>query len=374
MSLRSAFPLAIKVLLALAVLGAAGYFAWARSHPVVRVEAVRKGKAVDAVTGSVTVSAEFVTPIRAAVGGLIKEAKIDTGLTVKKGDFLVQIDPTDLELEIEATEDNLRTVKRRVEVGSVAKIELENAKVDLGNAERAAAMGTYSSMDLDRVRRNVRAIEQRLALEEVNNDASISSLENTLAVRRRQLEKMTVRSPDDGVVSEVFARAGHLIGGEAPIATLISASRIVEAKISEESFAGVRVGQRASLRFLGYGDERFDGKVSKVLPTADPATQRYVVHLDVAIALERLVPGLTGEVAIVVGERPDALIFPRRALFGGKVYVVRDGRVEIRPVKTGFMSLNEVEVVDGLKEGETVLVEGLDLVRPGERVRLPERD
>jgi RND family efflux transporter MFP subunit len=341
---------------------------------VVRTEAVRKGKAVDAVTGSVTVSAEFVTPIRSAVGGLIKEARFDTGMAVKKGDFLVQIDPTDLELGIEATEDNLRTMRRRVEVGSITKIELENAKVDLENAERAATMGTYSAMDLDRVRRNVRGIEQRLALEAVNNEASIAALENTLAVSRRQLEKMTVRSPDDGVISEVFARAGHLIGGEAPIATLISASRIVEAKISEESFAGVRVGQRASVRFLGYGDERFEAKVSKVLPTADPATQRYVVHLDVAIALERLVPGLTGEVAIIVGERPDALLFPRRALFGGKVYVVTDGRVELRPVRTGFMSLNEVEVLEGLTEGEQVLVEGLDLVRAGDRVRPPKAD
>jgi len=64
-----------------------------------------------------------------------------------------------------------------------------------------------------------------------------------------------------------------------------------------------------------------------------------------------------------------ALIFPRRALFDGKVYVVRDGRVELRPVRTGFVSLNEVEALDGLAEGERVVVESLDRMRAGDRVR-----
>ncbi len=107
----------------------------------------------------------------------------------------------------------------------------------------------------------------------------------------------------------MYVSTNDLIGGEQVVATLISNSRIIEAMISEENFAGVRIGQRATVRFLGYGDERFEAKVSKVLPTADPATQRYRIHLDVKIDPERLKPGLTGEVSVLTGERENALLF-----------------------------------------------------------------
>lgn len=367
---RSSPPRALVLVLVALVLIGGGYAVWSASGPEVRTDAVRRGKAVNAVTGSVTVAAEFVATVRASVHGRITQTALEVGSSVKAGDFLVQLDTVDLELEIGSTEESLQTARRRVEVGSIARIELENARVDLGNLERAVTMGTASSIDLDRSRRNVKAIEQRLALETLANEAAIAQLENALAVKRRQREKMTVIAPADGVIAEVFARPGDLIGGDSPIATLISTRRTVEAKISEENFSGVRIGQRASVRFLGYGDERFGAQVSKLLPTADAATQRYVAFLEVEVPVERLLPGLTGEVSIVVGERAQALIFPRRALFDGKVYVVRDGRVELRTVRTGFVSLNEVEALDGLVEGERVLVENLDRVRSGDRVRL----
>jgi RND family efflux transporter MFP subunit len=175
------------------------------------------------------------------------------------------------------------------------------------------------------------------------------------------------------VVSEVYARPGDLIGGGAPIALLISTSRTVEARISEENFSNIRVGQKASLRLLGYGNEQFNATVAKVLPTADEETQRYNVHLEVDIELEKLVPGLTGEVSIVTAERSGTVIIPRRALIGDKVMVIADGRVEVRSVTSGYESLNEVEIVEGLEVGEFVITEELDLYRDGDRVTPVER-
>ncbi|MCC5022881.1 MAG: HlyD family secretion protein [Candidatus Synoicihabitans palmerolidicus] len=57
----------------------------------------------------------------------------------------------------------------------------------------------------------------------------------------------------------------------------------------------MRLGQKASVRLLGYANRQYNATVSKVLPSADAETQRYIVHLEVDIELERVVPGLTGE-------------------------------------------------------------------------------
>ncbi|MBP8257176.1 MAG: efflux RND transporter periplasmic adaptor subunit, partial [Opitutaceae bacterium] len=363
MSQRKGLLTIIKILAAVVVLAGLGYWLLLRARPLVIVAPVVRTLVANAVPGSVTVSAERVIIVRSAVGGMVEKGDLQVGQRLNKGDFLIKLDTRDLELDIEANENTLKTAKERRAVGSLIEIELQNARVDLSNAERASKDGTISRQALERAAGNVRSIERRLAIEKVETESAIAALENTLELRKLRLERMTVKSPADGQVSEVTAFPGDIISGESVVATLISNARIVEARISEENFSGIQPGDKATVRFLGYGQQLFGGHVAKVLPTADPATQRYVVHLAVDIDQEKLVPGLTGDASIVIDSHSDALVIPRRALFDGKVFVVEEGTVALRSVQAGFTDLNQVEIVAGLKEGELVLVEQLDTVR-----------
>jgi len=143
--------------------------------------------------------------------------------------------------------------------------------------------------------------------------------------------------------------------------------------VSEENFSDIKLGQKASVRLLGYGAQQYNATVTKILPSADPETQRYIVHVSVDIERDKLVPGLTGEVSIVTGDREGAIIIPRRALIGNKVLVVEDGVVALRSVETGYESLNEVEILAGIEEHEYVITDNLDLYREGDRVDIEER-
>jgi RND family efflux transporter MFP subunit len=331
---------------------------------------VRKDKAIMAVPGSVTVVAEYDMQLLSEVGGKMVSSELDPGKEVKKDQVLAQIDPQDLQLEIDRIESDTEATKKRIAVGSQIELELKNAQETLENSERLTKLGNFPEAELVKQRRLVEQIKLRLSLEEVANQQSLDILENTLKVKKRQRSKMTIAAPFDGVIAEVFARPGQLIGDRTPIALLIATSRTVEAKISEENFAEIKKGQTATVRFLGYGEYLYKGSVSKILPTADPTTQRYVVHLTVDIAPEKLVPGLTGEVSILTGEHANALLIPRRALRGSGVFVVNDNQVSFRKIETGFTSLNEVEVLSGLKEGDLVVVDHLDKFRDGDRVKV----
>jgi len=339
------------------------------SRPAAYVAEVRAGRAVKAVPGSITVQAEYEMQLRSDLGGRVLRSFIEKGQHVSEGDVLCELDTGDLRLDIERIENEYETAKRRLAVGSAVELQLATSAENLAEFERLNRAGRYADSELTKRRREHAQVEQRAALEKVNNAQTLASYENTLRQRQRQLEKMTLRAPFDGVVSQVYARAGDLIGGGASIATLISTSRTVEAKISEEDFADIRVGQKVNARFLPYGAALYDGTVSKILPTADPTTQRYIVELEVEIDPARLVPGITGEVTIVVGEREAKALIPRRALFGSSVYVVREGRVELRSVSVGYVSLTTVEITKGLEAGEQVIVEALDQFREGQRVR-----
>lgn len=365
----------LKLLLALGIVVAIVVGIVLYTRPTAIVETVVSGDAIDAKPGSVTVKEEYTMQMKSEIGGRVlnKDYHLEPGLAVKEGDVLVHLDPGDIEIEIEGLQNTYNSAKQRIEVGSAQTFVLETALSDFTNAERMFKLGQLSDSDYQIKRRAVDTAKQALALEKVRDQEDLNDDENKIKTEKRALEKMTVTAPFDGVISEVYAHPGDLIEKGASIVSLITTSRIVEAKISEEDFANISVGQDATIIFLPYGEFEFKGVVKKILPVADPETQRKLVQLTVTdIDPAKLSPGITGEVSIVVGRHAAKAIVPRRSLLNEHVYVVKDGKIELRAVKTGFVWLTGAEIVSGLEPGEQVIVEDLETFRDGDRVRIEE--
>lgn len=362
----------LKFIVALLVLaGVVGLVAF-KSRPVAQVAVVTKGRAVNSVPGTVVIRAEYEQPLVSEVAGRVieRDFNLDLGKQVKKGDILCRIETADLDIDIEHIESEQDAMKRKVEAGSLTELERQTAREALDQVERMFKLGGVSETDIAKQRRAYKAIEIRVENEKISNQAALDSYVNSLKVKRRIASKMTIRAQFDGVVSAVFVHPGALIDANTSLATLITISRAVEAKISQENFAGIALGQKAIVRFLGHEGDIYDATTIKILPTAEAETQRYIVHLEVNTKgkTDLLVPGLTGEVSIVVGERDAQALVPRRAVFGNSVYAVEDGRVKRRKIELGYVSLNIVEVIKGLQTGEMVVVEDIDKFREGDRV------
>ncbi|MES1166913.1 MAG: efflux RND transporter periplasmic adaptor subunit, partial [Pseudomonadota bacterium] len=245
-------------------------------------------------------------------------------------------------------------------------------------AQRKFDRGILAEVELTKQKRLAETAKLQLDLDNVARQQEIDSLTNTLEQKKLTRQKMTITAPFDCTVTAVLAHLGDQISANNPIATLIAPARIIEASISEENFGGIKLGQKASVTFLGGiggrdGNWIYDGTVSEILPTADPATQRYQVHIDLKdVAPKELVPGKTGEVTIIVDQRQAKAIVPRRALVGKTLYVVKGGRVERRAVEPGFLWLDGAEVASGVDEGELVIVDDLDLFYDHQAVRLEQ--
>ena len=365
----------LKIILVLAVLAAAGFAVMLSMRPVAKVETVVSGEAKDLKPGSVTVKEEYSMQMKSAIAGrVLKEGyKLEPGLPVKEGDVLVHLDTSDILIAKDQIQNQYDAVKQRISVGSVQAFNLESAESDFRNTERLFKMGQVSDSDYQKSRRAVETMKRQLALEKVTNEEDLKTDENSLRSKQSDIDKMTIKAPFAGVVSYVYAHPGDLIDAGAPIMALITANRLVEAKISEEDFANIKVGQPVSVEFLPYGAFLYNGTVKKILPTADPETQRHLVDLNITdIEPEKLIPGITGEVTIEVGTRHAKAIIPRRALLNESVFVVKDGRVELRKVRKGYVWLTGAEILEGLEPGERVIVEDLDSFRDGDRVRVQE--
>lgn len=355
-----------------------GFAAWIFSTKVISREVVVEPVVIDTarsvVLGTVTVNADYSTEIRSGEAGRLLEVLIEEGQEVIDGDVVARIDTRDLELELETLQIDLDSRQRQLQLGNPIRFDVEVAQENLDEVQRLFDLGQRSERQVKAAERELRKAQGDLELSELNATTEIQRMETAIKVMNRRLDKMTIRSSIDGIINDVFAEKGDLIDSGAPIASIISKKRVVMAEVSEEQFAGIRVGQKADVRFLSLGGAMYDAEVTKIFPSADPDTQRYSVQLQVDISQDLLVPGLTGEVAITTGERKNALMIPTRALVGDYVFVYVNGRLDFRQVVYGYRSLTRAEIREGLEEGDLIVVEGLDLLRPGDSVKIREKE
>jgi len=411
---------ALKFVAVLAIVVAVAAVAFFRFRDEALVQPVFLGTATDAVPGSVVVYADGLTKeLKSEVGGKVEWCDpLIPAWHFKKGDELLRLDTTDLKRQIQqvtseyeaqqqrmaiiyANIDGWKALRQKLDEAIGAKAPADeiarlqgaiNALVRAKNPRRISteksletqrrryARGDLSDVELKAAEDALKAVD--LDLDLADFDAARARLAHELLMQnlQLQLDQRTIHAPSDGMIIEGNrVWVGALIGGGSTVATFFSDARLVVAKIGEEDFSKVQVGQAAKVRIEIYGSEPpFDAKVSKILPNADPGTQRYTVYLDVAIDPSRLKPDSNGQVTITVGEHPKVLLVPRRAVtdlndrdgvMSGNVWIVKGGRVEKRGVTLGYTSLTTVEVTKGVALDEQVIVENVRDFRDGQFVR-----
>lgn len=363
---------ALMIGAALVLLVAAAVLAIYRLRPTAIVATVERDKAVDVVTGSLEVHADKdVQEIKSEMSGRV--AWIDPrqlGEPFKAGDAMVKLDSSELERMKNQAASDFNAFLERTRIEKRTDPRLQMAKEELANAELQYKRTIISELDWKNAQRKFQELETRLALADFDAKQTEVKFQQDQAALQRQIDKMTIRAPMDGIAQSVLVAPGALIGAGTTVATFFSNERVVIAKVGEEDIGKVKVGQAAKVRLLNLGGETFDAKVTTILPFAEPETQRYSVYLQVEADSSKLKPFSTGEVTITVGERDNQPLIPRRALLNNEfVLVVNGGVVEKRKISVGFKALNYAEVTGNLKEGEQVIVADLDQFRHGQRVR-----
>ncbi|MEM9157452.1 MAG: efflux RND transporter periplasmic adaptor subunit [Verrucomicrobiota bacterium] len=358
---------AIKTVLVLGVIGVGAFYYVRTLKPEALVAAVKEDVAAHAVPGTLTVLPRVAIDLKSEHDGRIIESSIEVGEIVKKGQLLVRLDTSELEINLDRDRAVYEAAVKKAEIRNPREYDLDKAKEALEDAELSKS--TLSVSQFENLKKNITRIEEQLRRDKVDTDLRIAELKSKVLLLERQIENMSIVSPIDGIVSPVYAYEGDWIHRGQQIARVVSLNSIVEVKVSEENFAGLEVGQRARVKFLGYGVKEFSATVSKIIDVAETETQRYPLHLEVDIDPRKLYPGLTGEASITIDEREKALVIPRQALEGDKVYVVEGGVVSVRQVEKGYISLTNAEVRDGLELGDQVIVENLELFSEGDEVR-----
>lgn len=256
--------------------------------------------------------------------------------------------------------------------------ELFDAETRYKRMQQLADQGIGSLADLDQA-------SARLKAAQANLDATVNMTRNliqeverfkaTLELQRKKLRDTTVRAPFAGAVKERQVTAGQYVRATTPLFTLVKVDPIrLRVEIPERMAPWVQTNQVAEIITEAFAEKKFQGKIWRISPTVDQTKRTFVAEALITNAVGTLKPGSYARARIPTQKVERIMLVPTRAvnyvLGSNKAYVVENNTVEARDVKLGDRFENEVEITEGLKEGEMVATTNLSRLDTGLKVRI----
>ncbi|MEX2526718.1 MAG: efflux RND transporter periplasmic adaptor subunit [Gemmatimonadota bacterium] len=278
------------------------------------------------------------------VAGVVASADVREGDRVRAGQLLASLDTEQYELNAE-----------------MSAAQADRAEDEFSRAERVFEGGGISANELHQASTAVRVARAQEAM------------------AAKQLADARLTAPFDGIVAQRDLELGELGGPGRPVFTLMQLNPIqIRVGVPESEIGAVATGQRARIPIPALDGKVFEGSVRQVGVAADPASRTYLVRVQVQNPDMELRPGMIAEVELETSRTTTGVSIPAQAVVRGpdgvlRVYVYRPGdeRVYTRRVVVGRTRGTEIEINEGLAEGDQVVVGGQHRVREGARVTVP---
>jgi len=328
----------------------------------VKVFKVARERITEKITYTGTLEALAKINITPEVGGKIARIYVEAGDRVAKDQLLA-------ELETESI-----------------RLQLKQAEAGVAVAEAAYADGQRNKERMDRLIKENAVSEQQREKVQLGFDSAAAQLEQARAglnLARHALDVSLMRAPFAGVIASKNAEVGDVInpmmgggygGAASGVLTLVDYSTIkLAVAVSGEDIGRIRKGQEAVLKVGSFPGREFRGVIRVVNLTADPQNKKFGVEVHVANPDAALRPGTFGDLVFEVQSHENALVVPQAAILENTyVFVAEGGKAVRRNVTLGIENTTMIEILDGLRDGEAVVVEGNYGLEDGSPVQVLE--
>lgn len=312
-------------------------FAQAGGPPFIPVNMMKAGAApVSSTVNAVgALIAEDSVMLRPEIDGRIVKLQFREGQPVKKGAVLVVLDAADQRARVAAAEADLKLSESR-----------------LRRSEELVAQNFISKQALDEARANLDILRARLRQEQV------------------ALAKTIIRAPFDAVAGFRLVSPGAYVGKGDDIVRLDDLATLkLEVPVPETYLPLVKIGQPIALTVDALPGRTLTGKIDAIDPVVDPASRNVRVRARIANPKGLLKPGMFARATADLGGKTHAILLPEQAIVpradGNYVFLAVAGKAELRKVTLGKREPGRVEILAGVAEGDTVIIDGQIKLRPG---------
>ena len=389
------WALGAAVLLAAVAMGAATL-----RGPQVDALVVQSAPLVRTLQFSARVATLSRVDVGSTVTGRVAQVRVMEGTQVRQGDVLVQLESDELraalaqavaaERQAKARLEGLRSTGRTAAQAARAQADasLQAASASLARVQQLVAEGFYSPAQLDEARRAVDvARAQQLGAqaqlqatadagtEVAQAQAQLALAQAATVAAQARLAQATLVAPADARVLVREVEPGQIVQpGKALLSLALAGPTQLVAQVDERFLEQLQLGQPAWVAADAFAAQRFAARVLSIAPAVDAQRGAIEVKFSIEQAPAFLREDMTLSVEVETARRERTLVLPQAALRGpaggdqASVLVLQDGRAQVRNVRLGLRTLDAVEVLGGLKEGDTVL-RGNASLQDGQRVR-----
>lgn len=345
--------------------------------------------------------------------GRIDSIKVNVGDSVKKGDVLLTMDKSDLELKLKDANSKIQSAKaqlastdssnyaNKIEIAQAAvdtaKVTFESAKRNLDNQKTLYEANAISQQELKNSEDLYKSAE--IALKSANSglkDAKdgapdymkkgyIAVVEQAVIYRdsiMREIEKQQVLATIDGSIIEKLVEENS-IGAPGTAAFLIGDVKSLELQVNilSDDIYNVHIGNEVEVRGKAIGDSILKGKVIKIAPEAKNITsslgvnqKRVTATIEINDDVGQLKPGYDLDIKIITKMNSDTLVIPDTAVFDYKgnscIFAIENRKTVLRQIKKGIESDKTIEVLEGLEVGEKIILKPDNNMKEGVKIKL----
>ncbi|MBV9494479.1 MAG: efflux RND transporter periplasmic adaptor subunit [Acidobacteria bacterium] len=385
----------IAILVVVALAGIIGFSVAAKKRDgnltEVTVAKAERADLTSKVTASGRIEAQRKVDLSSHVMGQIVNLAVREGDTVKKGDFLLQIDKAQLAAN---TASSAAAVQALLSDRDAARANLSDAQRNLDRAQKNYSERIIPAAELDRSRALVEAATANVAAAE----RRIEQAKASLAGAQDTLSKTTIHAPMAGIVTRLPVEEGEVavigtMNNPGTVLLTISDMSVVEAviEVDETDMPAVKLAQKAKVTIDAYPNKTFEGVVTEVgsspISRTGVATGQEAIKFEVKIQVlnppDAVRPGFSCSADIITGARPKALAIPIQSLVvrekeGTKkeeegVYTLdKDLKVKFVPVTTGITGETQIEIA-GVGEGTQIVTgpfRALREIKDGQKIKI----
>ena len=357
----------LKVTFFVSLIAAAVY--WFRYSPVhvSKVEVV-SGDIAAEVMGTGTLEARTKAILSPKISGRLIEVSADQGDEVEVGRVIMRLDDIELKQQVEMAKVSISAAKAalnrfeadKTQTAAILTLaENDHARIVTLSKSNAATVSDLekSAEQLDVARAGISRSEAAMA--EALQQVLVA--ESTLAYHEARLADTIVAAPFSGLIVQRFRDPGAIAVPGSPVLSLISTDELwITAWVDETEMSRIAVGQPARVVFRSEPEAAFRGEVARLGREADRETREFTVDVKVLELPKNWAVGQRAEVYIQTDSKTKTALLPVTAVVWhdgvSGVFIARDQQAEWTSVKLGLTNRQQVEVIEGLTVGDTVLL------------------
>ncbi|MDX2042929.1 MAG: efflux RND transporter periplasmic adaptor subunit [Acidobacteriota bacterium] len=300
------------------------------------------------------------------ISGRITQINVDVGQSVARGTLIATIEDDEIRQQIERSKASIAVADASI---AQREAELSNAKVELDRRKQLVKDGVLSQQELDGLEMRHRVAASQLELARAQRRQTEAE-QRELNIRQSQTR---VFSPIAGIVARRQLDLGAMAGANTPIVTIVSVSpMVILANAAEQDISRIKKGAQVNVTIDSLPGQKFTGRVMRISPLLDPQTRNGQVEIEIPNTGGLLKGEMFARVELNLGSERETLLLPRDALVyrGEKpgVFTIEADKAKFLEVETGLAQEDKVEVLGGLKLGDKVITQGVNLVKDGDRV------